>query len=77
MSIAIGPNGLGEAFQFGDAAAKANAAVYPVESEAPERADEVREAPEACFSRRAEAPDAGEGRTQYYEQDFTHGRSQS
>jgi hypothetical protein len=45
--------------------------------EAPERAVEPQEAPESRSSRHAEAPDAGEGRRYAFEQEFTHGRSQS
>jgi len=47
------------------------------ESEAPERADHDREAPEWRTRYRAEAPDAGEGRAGLLEHEFTHGRSQS
>lgn len=45
----------------------------PRPAEAPDRGFSG-EAPEA---RSAEAPDAGEGRSGYMEQEFTHGRSQS
>jgi hypothetical protein len=48
-----------------------------VDVEAPERATEPREAPESRSARHAEAPDAGEGRRHSFEQEFTHGRSQS
>ncbi|HEV3167413.1 MAG TPA: hypothetical protein VGZ22_25610 [Isosphaeraceae bacterium] len=47
------------------------------EPEAPDRGDCEREAPEARIGRQAEAPDAGEGRPNILENDFTHGRSQS
>jgi hypothetical protein len=48
------------------------------DAEAPERAVEPREAPESRATRHAEAPDAGEGRRHHtFEQEFTHGRSQS
>lgn len=45
--------------------------------EAPERAASFREAPESRSGRRAEAPDAGEGRDSSFDHDFTQGRSQS
>ena len=45
----------------------------PRPAEAPDRGNSG-EAPEA---RSSEAPDAGEGRMNYMEQEFTHGRSQS
>jgi hypothetical protein len=45
--------------------------------EARESAELPREAPESRVYRCAEAPDAGEGGTDFLEQDFTHGRSQS
>jgi hypothetical protein len=57
--------------------APADSPTHQVETEAPERAVEPREAPESRSSRQAEAPDAGEGRGSYYEHEFTHGRSQS
>ncbi len=47
-----------------------------VETEAPEQAYTSSEAPE-LRTRSVEAPDAGEGRRHHYEQEFTHGRSQS
>ena len=50
---------------------------HSVETEAPELAVTLSEAPESRHGRHAEAPDAGEGRRHYFEQDFTHGRSQS
>ena len=49
----------------------------PHEAEAPERAASPCEAPESRRARRVEAPDAGEGRNSYYENEFKHGRSQS
>ena len=79
MSIAFRPEGLSEGLTTASSveACGALSPAHPVEPEAPERAEQTREAPESRFSRQAEAPDAGEGRSQYYEQDFTHGRSQS
>jgi hypothetical protein len=79
MSIAFRSDGLREGFPS-SSSSQASGSVSPahqVEPEAPERAVQTREAPESRSSRQAEAPDAGEGRSQYYEQDFTHGRSQS
>lgn len=52
-------------------------AAAPLETEAPERAASPCEAPESRRARRAEAPDAGEGRNSYHENEFKHGRSQS
>jgi hypothetical protein len=55
-------------------------AFSPFDVEAPDRGDQVmrREAPERKRSRvAAEAPDAGEGRREDPEHQFTHGRSQS
>jgi hypothetical protein len=49
----------------------------PCEVEAPDRGDSQHEAPETTLVRRAEAPDAGEGRAALIEHEFTHGRSQS
>ena len=46
---------------------------HPHDAEAPDRGI-TGEAPEA---RNAEAPDAGEGRANFIEHEFTHGRSQS
>lgn len=45
--------------------------------EEPERARHEREAPESRVARWREAPDAGEGRVDHLEHEFTHGRSQS
>lgn len=47
------------------------------ETEAPDRGESEHEAPEARQERQSEAPDAGEGRANWLEQEFTHGRSQS
>ena len=47
------------------------------ETEAPDRGDLAHEAPEARQERQVEAPDAGDGRANYIEHEFTHGRSQS
>jgi hypothetical protein len=47
------------------------------EAEAPDRGNHAVEAPESRLDRRAEAPDAGEGRAHAIEHEFTHGRSQS
>jgi len=47
------------------------------ETEAPDRGDSDHEAPEARQERPSEAPDAGEGRANWLEHEFTHGRSQS
>ena len=59
--------------------AKKNKALAQVfrEAEAPDRGAERREAPDSGRLRIAEAPDAGDGRRGYNEQEFTHGRSQS
>lgn len=46
-------------------------------TEAPERGECAREAPETRAGRSAEAPDAGERRAGTLEHEFTHGRSQS
>jgi|GEM_PF-2121578 len=45
--------------------------------EAPEQAEQPREAPEGRVTADQEAPDAGEGRFETLESEFTHGRSQS
>ena len=60
-------------------AANASQARPAREAEAPDRgADrEQREAPDSGRHRLAEAPDTGDGRQGYQEQEFTHGRSQS
>jgi hypothetical protein len=50
---------------------------FPLETEAPERAARRREAPEQWVGQLAEAPDAGEGRSESAEHEFTQGRSQS
>ena len=47
------------------------------ETEAPDRGESVHEAPEARQERQCEAPDAGDGRANWLEHEFTHGRSQS
>lgn len=47
------------------------------EFEAPERAAHHCEAPESRSGHPAEAPDAGDGRANFLEHEFTHGRSQS
>ena len=47
------------------------------ETEAPDRGRPAAEAPEARSGRAKEAPDAGEGRMNTLEHEFTHGRSQS
>lgn len=49
------------------------------EAEAPDRGESLDhiEAPDSGKLRRAEAPDAGDGRSATIEQEFTHGRSQS
>ena len=47
------------------------------DAEAPDRGDLGHEAPEERRGRSAEAPDAGEGRANCLEHEFTHGRSQS
>ena len=47
------------------------------ETEAPDRGESEPEAPEARRERQWEAPDAGEGRANWLEHEFTHGRSQS
>ncbi len=47
------------------------------EFEAPEQATCHREAPESRTASHAEAPDAGEGRSNDFDHEFTHGRSQS
>lgn len=47
------------------------------EEECPERAACPREAPESRSARQTEAPDAGHGRANYLEHEFTSGRSQS
>jgi hypothetical protein len=49
----------------------------PNTQEAPDRGDEELEAPETRVDRPAEAPDAGEAPSQVWENEFTHGRSQS
>ena len=46
-------------------------------AEAPEQGERGREAPESRLVCSAEAPDAGVGRADDLEQEFTHGRSQS
>jgi hypothetical protein len=53
------------------------AARHDLSAEAPERAACPREAPESRFGRKVEAPDAGLGRADHHEHEFTHGRSQS
>ena len=57
----------------GTAADPAEPTYHPHDVEAPDRGA-TGEAPEA---RAAEAPDAGEGRGNFIEHEFTHGRSQS
>ena len=47
------------------------------ETEAPDRGESEHEAPEARQERQSEAPDAGDGRANWLEHEFTHGRSQS
>ncbi len=47
------------------------------EAEAPEVGTRQREAPEIRQGRPYEAPDAGQGRSSFFEHEFTHGRSQS
>ncbi len=47
------------------------------ETEAPDRGECEHEAPEARQERQSEAPDAGDGRANWLEREFTHGRSQS
>ena len=47
------------------------------ETEAPDRGEIAHEAPEARQGHQAEAPDAGDGRANWLEHEFTHGRSQS
>ncbi len=47
------------------------------ETEAPDRGESEHEAPEARQERQSEAPDAGDGRANWLEREFTHGRSQS
>jgi hypothetical protein len=49
------------------------------EAEAPDRGEASNhgEAPDSGRLRKAEAPDAGDGRAAAIEQEFTHGRSQS
>jgi len=47
------------------------------EEECPERAACPREAPESRKAGQTEAPDAGDGRANYLEHEFTSGRSQS
>jgi hypothetical protein len=47
------------------------------ETEAPDRGEREHEAPETRQQRQAEAPDAGDGRANWLEHEFTHGRSQS
>ncbi len=49
----------------------------PREAEAPDGGWREHEAPETRITRHREAPDAGEGRASYLEQEFTRGRSQS
>ncbi len=49
----------------------------PRHAEAPDCGGHACEAPESYHGRAAEAPDAGYGRSQYMEDQFTHGRSQS
>ena len=46
-------------------------------TEAPDRGESEHEAPEARQERQCEAPDAGDGRANWLEHEFTHGRSQS
>ena len=47
------------------------------ETEAPDRGESEHEAPETHQERQSEAPDAGDGRANWLEHEFTHGRSQS
>lgn len=47
------------------------------EVEAPDRGEWNPEPPEDVVVRAAEAPDAGDGRMSFLEQEFTRGRSQS
>lgn len=47
------------------------------ETEAPDRGETEHEAPEARQERQCEAPDAGDGRANWLDHEFTHGRSQS
>lgn len=66
-----------ESYATSLATGSAPSATVRHDTEAPERAASTCEAPESRRTRRAEAPDAGEGRNSCHEAEFTHGRSQS
>lgn len=77
MSIAIRTKRLTEKFSTSSIPEPAFS-ISSAEREAPERAVSQREAPESPRTGyHAEAPDAGDGRANYLEHEFTCGRSQS